>query len=149
MDAIDLKLITLLQKNARTPLKQLAEQVFLSSPATASRIERLEKEGIIKGYSAIIDMKKSGFPIISFINLDLSPSEKPTFYPFICAHPNVLECYCVTGHHSIIMKTAFDTTEALDEFIGELQSFGATETKIAFSAPLEPRGIGIEEIISK
>ena len=45
MDSIDLKLITLLQKNARTPLKILANQVFLSSPATAARIEKLEMEG--------------------------------------------------------------------------------------------------------
>ena len=50
MDSIDLKLITLLQKNARTPLKILANQVFLSSPATAARIEKLEKEGIIGYY---------------------------------------------------------------------------------------------------
>lgn len=149
MDAIDLKLITLLQKNARTPLKQLAEQVFLSSPATAARIEKLEKDGIIKGYSAELDMKKIGFPIISFINLELQPSQKPVFYPFICAHPNVLECSCVTGHYSHIIKVAFETTEALDAFIGELQQFGLTETQIAFSSPQEPRGVGIEEIRSK
>ena len=57
MDAIDLKLITLLQKNARTPLKVLASQVFLSSPATAARIEKLENDGIISSYSANIDMR--------------------------------------------------------------------------------------------
>ena len=146
MDAIDIKLITLLQKDARMPLKQLAEQVFLSSPAVAARIERLEKEGIIKGYTAVLDMKKVGFPIISFINLDLSPTEKPTFYPFVCAHPNVLECYCVTGQHSIILKVATNSTEALDEFIGELQAFGATETKLTFSEPGEPRGICLDKI---
>ena len=67
MDSIDLKLIGLLQKNARVPLKQLAEQVFLSSPATAARIERLEREGILTGYSAIVDHKKLGFPIVALL----------------------------------------------------------------------------------
>ncbi|MBQ3562278.1 MAG: Lrp/AsnC family transcriptional regulator, partial [Clostridia bacterium] len=101
MDAIDLKLIALLQKNARVPLKQLAEQVFLSSPATAARIERLEKEGIITGYTARVNHKKLGFPIIAFINLEVQPVQKPEFYPFISNHPNVLECNCVTGHYSM------------------------------------------------
>ena len=60
MDAIDLKIITLLQKNARMPLKLLAEQVFLSSPATAARIEKLEREGILESYTANINLKKAG-----------------------------------------------------------------------------------------
>lgn len=146
MDAIDLKLITILQKNARTPLKSLAQQVYLSSPATAARIERLEKEGIIVSYAAQLDLKKLGLPITAFINLDLDPKQKPTFYPFICSHPNVLECNCVTGHYSQLIKVAFESTEALDTFIGELNNFGHTETQIAFSSPQPARGVKIEEI---
>ena len=146
MDAIDLKLITILQKNPRTPLKSHAQQVYLSSPATAARIERLEKEGIIVSYEAQLDLKKLGFPITAFINLDLDPKQKPTFYPFIRSHPNVLECNCVTGHYSQLIKVAFESTEALDTFIGELNNFGHTETQIAFSSPQPVRGIKIEEI---
>ena len=143
MDSIDLKLIGLLQKNARVPLKQLAEQVFLSSPATAARIERLESEGILTGYSAIVDHKKLGFPIVAFINLEVQPVQKPEFYPFIAGHPNVLECNCVTGHYSMILKVAFESTEALDAFINKLQTFGNTETQIVFSTPLPTRGIQV------
>lgn len=149
MDAIDLKLISLLQKNARVPLKQLAEQVFLSSPATASRIERLEREGIITGYSAVIDHKKLGFPIIAFINLEVQPVQKAEFYPFISGHPNVLECNCVTGHYSMLIKVAFESTEALDGFIGKLQTFGSTETQIVFSTALGHRGVEVETLLGK
>lgn len=144
MDAIDLKIITLLQKNARMPLKLLAEQVFLSSPATAARIEKLERDGILESYTANINLKKAGFPIIAFVQLDLDPKLKPTFYPFIQAHPNVLECNCVTGRYSQLIKVAFETTEALDAFVGELNSYGHTETQIAFSTPQPPRGLGLE-----
>lgn len=149
MDAIDLKLISLLQSNARVPLKQLAEQVFLSSPATATRIERLEREGIIKGYSAVIDHKKLGFPIIAFINLEVQPVQKAEFYPFISSHPNVLECNCVTGHYSMLIKVAFETTEALDGFIGKLQTYGSTETQIVFSTALEHRGVEVEALLGE
>lgn len=149
MDAIDLKIITLLQKNARMPLKLLAEQVFLSSPATAARIEKLEREGILESYTANINLKKAGFPIIAFIQLDLDPKSKPTFYPFIQACPNVLECNCVTGRYSQLIKVAFESTEALDAFIGELNNYGHTETQIAFSTPQPPRGLGLELLNGK
>lgn len=149
MDAIDLKIITALQENARIPLKNLASKVFLSSPATAARIEKLERDGIITGYSAKVDLKKVGLPITAFINLELYPEQKPTFYPFVRSHPNVLECSCVTGRYSQLLKVAFDSTESLDTFIGELNSFGHTETQIAFSFPKPNIEIGIEEISSK
>lgn len=149
MDAIDLKLISLLQKNARVPLKQLAEQVFLSSPATAARIERLEAEGYITGYTATVNHKKLGFPIIAFINLEIQPIQKPEFYPFISSCPNVLECNCVTGHYSMFIKVAFETTEDLDSFIGKLQTFGNTETQIVFSTALERRGVDLETLSKK
>ena len=58
MDKIDKKLITLLQNNARMPLKALAENVFLSSPAVSARIERLEKEEIIEGYKSDLKEEK-------------------------------------------------------------------------------------------
>lgn len=147
MDSIDLTIISLLKENARMPLKQLAQQVYLSSPATAARIEKLENDGLISGYSVKLNYKKLGFPITAFINLELAPQQKPEFYPFICAHPNVLECNCVTGHYSMLIKVAFDTTENLDLFINRLQEFGATETQIVFSTPQEPREILAEQLL--
>ena len=143
MDKIDYKLISLLQKNGRAPLKQLAESVYLSSPAAASRLERLESEGVISGYTAKIDNKKLGYPITAFVNLELQPSQKPTFYPFICNHPNVLECNCVTGHYSMMIKVAFESTEMLDNFIGQIQQFGMTETQIVFSTIVDRQNLDI------
>ena len=147
MDKIDYKIISLLQQNGRMPLKQLAEAVYLSSPATAARIERLEKEEIICGYTAKINHKKLGYPITAFINLELQPSQKPTFYPFICNHPNVLECNCVTGHYSMMIKVAFQSTEMLDNFIGQIQQFGITETQIVFSTAVDRQNIDISKFI--
>lgn len=148
MDKIDYRLISLLQENARMPLKQLAEKVFLSSPATAARLERLEKSGIISGYSVTVNHKMLGYPITAFINLEVQPSQKAIFYPFIKAHPNVLECNCVTGDYSMLIKVAFESTESLDIFIGQLQTFGRTQTQIVFSTTKEQAGVDLENIIN-
>lgn len=141
MDKIDVRLIELLQENARYPLKHLAEEVYLSPPAVSARIEKLEQAGIITGYSVSVDKLKLGYNITAFINLEVSPKEKDEFYPFIKACPNVLECNCVTGKYSMLVKVAFHTTIELDTFIGQLQRFGNTETQIVFSTAVEPRGI--------
>ena len=145
MDKIDLKIIELLQKNARFPLKHLAEEVFLSTPAVSSRIEKLQEAGIITGYTANINPIKLGYNIKAFINLEVSPKQKPDFYPFIKSCPNVLECNCVTGKYSMLIKVAYHTTEELDEFINEIQKFGNTETQIVFSTAVEHRGINLNK----
>lgn len=143
MDKIDYKIIELLQKNARYPLKHLAEEVYLSTPAVSARIEKLEEAGIIRGYSVDVNPLKLGYNIKAFINLEMSPKQKPEFYPFIASCPNVLECNCVTGKYSMLIKVAYHTTLELDAFIGELQKFGNTDTQIVFSTPVEHRGIDL------
>ena len=140
MDKIDYKIIELLQKNARYPLKHLAEEVYLSTPAVSARIEKLEEAGIIRGYSVDVNPLKLGYNIKAFINLEMSPTQKPEFYPFIASCPNVLECNCVTGKYSMLIKVAYHTTLELDAFIGELQKFGNTDTQIVFSTAVEHRG---------
>ena len=147
MDKIDVKLVSLLQKNARMPLKQLAQEAFLSSPATAARIEKMQNDDIITGYTATVNHKKLGYPITAYINLEMSPAQKPTFYPFIRECPNVLECSCVTGQYSMLIKVAFESTETLDAFIGKLQTFGNTQTQIVFSTVLEPRCVQIDKLM--
>ena len=147
MDEIDKKLVSLLQKNARMPLKTLAEQVFLSSPAVSARIERLEKAHIIDTYEAKVNKQILGYIITAFINLEIEPAQKTEFYPFVQNCPNVLECHCVTGNYSMLMKVAFKNTEELDSFIGRLQEFGKTNTQIVFSTPVEARGIDVTKLL--
>ena len=138
------KIISLLQKNARMPLKGLAEQVYLSSPAVSARLERLEKEEIIVGYEAKVNAMKLGYHITAFINLELAPVQKPEFYSFVEACPNVIECNCITGNYSMLLKVIFPSTDDLDNFIGKLQKFGRTYTQIVFSNPVKTRGVMVE-----
>ena len=79
MDKIDFKLLKLLQENARYPLKYLAKEVFLSTPAVSSRLEKLENAGIIQGYDVKVNKDKLGYNITAFINLELPPTEKEIF----------------------------------------------------------------------
>ena len=80
MDNIDRKILTILQQNARTPLKVIAEQVFLSSPAVSARIERLEAAGYILGYQAQLSCAAMGYQIWR-----LSRARSRSFIPILRA----------------------------------------------------------------
>ena len=83
MDKIDRKLLKLLQENARYSLKQLSEKVYLSSPAVASRIEKLEEDGIIAGYHADISPDRMGYHITAYVNVEMNPKQKAGFIQYI------------------------------------------------------------------
>lgn len=145
MDRIDRKIIDILQTNARAPLKEIADRVFLSSPAVSARIAKMEKDGVLTGYQAQVAPLKLGQLVKAFINLDMDPKLKPEFYPYIQSCGNVVECNCVTGDYSMLIEVLFGTTQELDTFINHLQQFGRTRTQIMFSTPVEHRGLPVSE----
>ena len=145
MDKVDQKILQMLQENARVPVKEIAKEVFLSSPAVSARIDRLSESGLIKGYHMTIDRTKLGYDVTAFISLEMAPTSKAQFYPFIKNCPNVLECACITGQYSQLIKVAFRSTSELEAFLGSLQQFGRTSTQIVFSTPVEPRDIDISK----
>ena len=144
MDLNDRKLVKYLQENARYSLKQLSEKVYLSSPAVAARIEKLQREGIITGFHAAIDLGKINYNILAFINIEMSPKEKPAFIQLIKEEPSVLECHIVSGSYTMLVKAAFQSTPDLDRFISKIQRYGSTETHVVLSTPIAPRAIMIQ-----
>ena len=147
LDNIDKKIIEMLQKNARVSIKDIAKEVFLSSPAVSARIEYLEKSGIISGYHAQVNPMFLGYHIKAFINFEFEPYQKKEFYPFIQSIPNVIECNCVTGDYSMLIEVAYRSTVELDHFINVLQQFGRTKTLIVFSTSVEHRDLPISNEI--
>lgn len=142
MDQIDRKIINMLEKNARVSLKELSAACFISSPAIAARIAKLEKSGIITGYHASVNFEKLNYHVKAFIQIQLEPRQKSEFYPFVEKVPNIIECNCVTGDYSELLEVVFKSTADLDEFINDLQRrFGKTSTQIVFSTSVDHRGI--------
>lgn len=145
MDAIDQNILNILQKNARETVKQMAEECFISSPSVSVRLQNLENRGFINSYQAVLNYQKIGFSIKAYIHCAVNAKDKQNFYTFIENVPNVTECDCVTGEHSMMLKVFFPNTVELDEFINQLQKFGDTKTNIVFSTHIGPRGLQLSE----
>lgn len=139
LDDIDYEILRLLRQNSRMSAKNIAEKVFLSSTSVAKRIENMVNEGVISGFDIHIDPMSLGFYTRAFINVEVEPSQKDSFYPYIDNIENVIQCSCVTGDYSMLLEVMFHNTMELDYFIGELHKYGKTKTLIVFSTPIEHR----------
>lgn len=141
MDALDYKILNIIQKNARITVKQIAEDCFISSPSVSVRLQSLENAGYIKDYQASIDYHKLGYFIKAYVNCAVNAKDKHDFYDYVEKIANVAECDCITGDFSMQLKVYFQTTVELDDFINQLQRFGDTKTHIVFSTSVGPRGL--------
>ena len=102
MDDLDRKILSLLAKNARMPVKEIAEQISLTSPAVSSRIHKLETDGIISGYTVTLNRPADRVYVDALISLSVAPSKQDAFLELLQNSKEVLQCYHAVpeaGHH--------------------------------------------------
>ena len=109
MDAIDKKILELLQDNGRMTVKEITQTISLTAPAVSERIKRLEKDGVIEGYTAIVNPRKMGRAVHAIINVSVQPGDTEKLLNLVNNEPMVIECHHVTGAYSYLVKV--DATE--------------------------------------
>src|SRR5258708_8759726 len=98
LDDTDIRILTLLQEDCRTPLARLGEQVGLSAPAVLERIKKLEAANVISGYHAIVDGRKVGLDVTAFIGVITSdPESMQQLTSQVTALAPVVECHHVNA----------------------------------------------------
>src|SRR3954447_19243501 len=100
LDKIDVKILCELQKNGRISNVELAELINLSPSPCLMRVKRLQSEGFITGYSALIDVSKLGQPLIDFTEITLKNHRQIDFARFLTTIEkigSVVECHLVSG----------------------------------------------------
>jgi Lrp/AsnC family leucine-responsive transcriptional regulator len=117
MDKLDLQIISELQVNARTSTAELARKIGLSTSATGERIAKLEREGVIKGYSAIIDAALLGQDIAAFILVPVANIPIDTMATQITSIPQIQECHKVTGNACFMVKVRTGSMAELERVI--------------------------------
>ncbi len=131
LDSIDIKIIELLQENARIRRNELAEKVGLTIPAVSDRIKKLEEKELIKGYTAKLDYKKAGYDVTAFIFVFMESSKYyHSFTQRAINEPEILECHSITGEGSHILKVVTENTSTLEKILSKIQAWpGVTGTK--------------------
>ena len=144
LDELDLRIINLLLKDARTPAAQIAEQIGLSRPAVADRLDKLERQGVIRGTTAVIDPTALGREITAFVSARSTPMAPAAWKKFqeLMQRDEVLEVHTVAGDDCFLLKVRAESIGALNTLVQTLttQLGLSTRTTIVMETHCEKVG---------
>jgi Lrp/AsnC family leucine-responsive transcriptional regulator len=146
-DDIDLTLLEILQKNGRTRRSDLAEAVGLSLPSVSDRLRKLEEQGIIVGYHAVLDHKRMGRDITAFIFVRVDSSKHYTqFLEHASSMDEILECHAITGEGTHLLKVHTANTASLEKLLARIQAWAgvvSTQTSVVLSTSKETQRLRV------
>ncbi len=132
LDSRDIKILNLLQRDAKISVKRLAEEVSLSVTPVYERIKRLERTGVINAYRAIIDRQKVGLELVVFCQVSLQFHTKKhidKFERFLEEMPEIQEAYHIAGNFDYLLKVVVrDSNEYHDFIINSLSRLDVIDT---------------------
>jgi len=150
LDEIDLQILRTLQKNAKLTTKELAEAVHLTPTPVFERQRRLERQGYIKKYVAVLDPEKLGMGLQVFCKVKLKQINHEIAEAFarrIMRIAEVTECYNTSGAYDFLLKVRARDMKQYQEFIltklGEIDSVGSIESMFVMSEVKQNYGISI------
>jgi len=128
IDEIDRQIITLLQEDARLSNAAIAEQVGLTVSTVHERVKKLERKGVIKGYTAVVDPELLGKPITAFIRLTVGSmtedyiESKNRIMDVCLAEPDILECHGVAGEDCYMLKVRVASPQELEKLLERIRT---------------------------
>lgn len=120
LDETDVKILRILLSDARLSSRQIAKHTGVSIGTVLSRVRQMEKEGVIRGYSALIDHEKMGFELTAIIEITVSKGKLLEVEVEIAKARNVCGVYDVTGLTDAMIIAKFKTREELSSFVKRL-----------------------------
>lgn len=120
LDATDKKILNLLQQNSKANIKEIALKIGLTQTPTYERIKRLEKEGVIKNYIAVLDKEKVGYTIEVFCQVTLLVHSKEMITRFenaVNKIDEVMECFHVAGNYDYLLKIIVKDMNSYQAFL--------------------------------
>ena len=122
MDAIDRNIIRVLQQDGRLSNQDIADKVGLSPSPCLRRVRNLESEGVLTGYTAIVDQDKYGFPLTVFVHIRLERHSDECIQSFesgIEKLDEVMECYLMTGNSDYLLYVVSEDLKTYEMFVRE------------------------------
>lgn len=133
-------LLSLLRENARASTAEIARRLGLSRTTVQNRIERLERQGVISGYTVRVNDEYERSRIRAHIMVTLHPKQMPTVVRTLEAMPEVRELHSVSGEHDLIAMAVAATigdVDALTDAIGAIDGVERTTTSVILSTKFE------------
>ncbi|MBO6879139.1 Lrp/AsnC family transcriptional regulator [Winogradskyella sp.] len=153
LDKIDTQILAILQKNSNRTTKSIAVELGMTTSPVFERIKKLEKEGYIKKYVAVLDNKKIGIKLTVFIGITLQGHTRSYLEKFVTEinnFPEIVECHRVSGNFDYLLKLIVEDIEAYETFIISkltlLPYLGNVQSLITLSTGKETNEIDLSRI---
>ncbi len=142
MDSIDIQILSMLQKDCKIAQVELARSVGLSPASISERLKRLEKSGVVKSYTAVLDARALGVGITAYVFVFIEhPRFEEELLEKLDAVSEVQECHHVTGDFSLLLKVRTKNIETFEHLlfhsINSIPGVRQTKTTIVLSSPKE------------
>ncbi|MGW5158339.1 Lrp/AsnC family transcriptional regulator [Nonomuraea wenchangensis] len=144
IDALDLRILTELQVDARVSFAELGRRVALSAPAVADRMQRLEEAGVIIGYRAEVDPRALGFPVTVMVRIRPAVRELQRISKIAQEVPQIVECYRMTGDDCFYFTMHLRAVDELEPILDLFTPYGQTTTSLIHTAPVPRRPLPLE-----
>ncbi len=133
IDALNWKILNLLQQNARESFANIGRSIGLTAPAVGERVKKMEDSGILLGYNATVSHSLTGHQLKAIITLRAFMGKLKPFLVLVSTFDEVINCYRITGNENIVMEVVFKDQFHLEKFIDKLIQYGETRTNIVLS----------------
>ncbi|WP_350293553.1 Lrp/AsnC family transcriptional regulator [uncultured Croceitalea sp.] len=137
IDAINWKILKMLQENSRVALKDLAKEVGLASPTVSERIQKLEDAGIIESYQTKVNLDKLGYSLGVYITIKIRFGQTQRFEEFIPTVPEISECHKLTGRDCMLLRGAVRDPKHLEELNIRLAAYGELTTSLVLNSIMD------------
>ncbi len=145
MDRTDYKILNILQRDCRTTLKSIGDQVGLTAPAVSERTRRMEEQGIIKGYRIEVDRELLNRKITGFILVAPEPEKYNDFCAFCEKEPAIISHYHVIGVFNALLRFSVEGTHELDQLLACIKQYGNSQTSVALKTCFDSKDIPLPE----
>ena len=127
IDETDRKILGLLRQDARMQYAEIGKKVNLSAPAVHARVKKMEKEGVVRGYSVDVSPESLGLPMCAFIRIAKSRGLSSELAKHLQKIENIEECHSVAGEDCIMIKARVQSPMELSKLIDKIRSLEAIE----------------------
>ena len=153
MDSVDQQLLDLLQEDCKMTIKELAQKLNLTSTPVFERIKRLEENGYIDSYSAVLNRKKLGLNLQVFCNISLKQHQSDSLQKFetdILKFPEVLSCHHLTGNYDYLLMILVEDMESYQHFVtrklAQLEDIGKVHSQFVMTEVKPFKGYPVKNL---
>ncbi len=139
LDEKDFNLIALLRSNARMPVVNLAKHLGVSRATVQNRINKLEHDGVILGYTVKLSPDSESHPVRLLMNISVEAKNEPAVIKRLRGYPEVIAIHHTTGHWDVIADIRAQTLPSLNSIMGEIRLIEGilqTETNLLLDSQL-------------